>query len=72
MSEMKDKNLDALRASMNKFKSKQDMVFMSPVSPVFHTEVTVSIGLLRPNSEWEDPFYICITISTYSILTAIC
>ena len=29
---------------------------MSPVSPVFHTEATVSIGL-KPNAEWEHPLY---------------
>ena len=29
---------------------------MSPVSPVFNTEVTVSIGL-KMISEWEHPFH---------------
>ena len=29
---------------------------MSPVSPVVHTEATVSIGL-KTYSEWEHPFY---------------
>ena len=31
-------------------------LFMSPVSPVFHTEATVSIGL-KTYSEWEHPVY---------------
>ena len=30
---------------------------MSPVSPVFQTVVTVSIGL-KTCSEWEHPFYL--------------
>ena len=29
---------------------------MPPVSPVFHTETTVSVGL-KMYSEWEYPFY---------------
>ena len=34
----------------------QALQFMSPISPVFHTVVTVRIGL-KTQLEWENPFY---------------
>ena len=34
----------------------QGTMYMSPVSPVIHTEAAVSIGL-KTYLEWEHPFY---------------